>query len=173
MIPLDDPHWSELQHAYGTASDIPAPLQALAASPGPSRDPDEEPWFSLWSSLCHQCEVYTASYAAVPHIVEIALRATGPIDFGFFQLPAGIEVARSSKRGPEVPPDLEEPYREAIARLMDCVALRRHDDWDEATLLSALAAQAVAKGHCEASGALLSLDSDIIARINRLDFLED
>ena len=26
----------------------------------------------LWSSLCHEGDVYTASYAAVPHIVQMA-----------------------------------------------------------------------------------------------------
>jgi hypothetical protein len=94
MLPLDDPYWSELVHAYGKASDVPELLLALASSTGPKTGYEEEPWYSLWSSLCHQGDVYTASYAAVPHIVKIACEAAPPIDSSFLQLPAAIEVAR-------------------------------------------------------------------------------
>jgi hypothetical protein len=173
MIPLNDPRWAELAHAYGAASDIPNLLTALASSPGPSSDPNAEPWFTLWSSLCHQGDVFTASYAALPHIVEIAMQVAGPLDFSFFQLPAAIELARDEGRGPEIPADLEGPYREAIAKLADCVALHRHEAWDQDTLQCAMTAQAVAKGHYELGRALLNLDSDMIARINRLESFED
>src|SRR5262245_2777864 len=76
MIPLDSPEWRRLQHAYGPASDIPDLLRQLAANPCAKKSGDE-PWHSLWSALCHQGDVYTASYAAVPHIVDIALNAKG------------------------------------------------------------------------------------------------
>jgi hypothetical protein len=173
MISLDDPRWSELAHAYGSAADIPALLSALTSSTGRVQDYRAEPWFSLWSSLCHQGDVYTASYAAVPHIVEIAMQARGPVHSGFFSLPAAIELARDEGRGPEIPIDLEKPYREALAKLIDCVALHRHEDWDEDMLLSAITAQAVAKGHYEMGRALLNLDSDLIATINAGEFFED
>jgi hypothetical protein len=173
MIPLDDPGWSELAHAYGPASDIPELLAALSSSPAPTADYQAEPWFSLWSSLCHQGDVYTASYAAVPHVVEIAMKAAGPIDSGFFHLPAAIELFRDEGRGPEVPAELEGPYREAIAKLMECVAVHRNENWDQDMLQCAITAQAVAKGHYELGRALLNLDSDMIAKINRLEFFED
>lgn len=170
MLPLDDPQWSGLADAYGPASDIPDLLRALATSPGPKPEYQAEPWFSLWSGLCHQGDVYTASYAAVPHIVRIAFDAQGPIDFSFFQLPAAIEIARHKGRGPAVPTELATAYHAAITSLIDCVALHRHDDWDEATLLSALTAQAVAKGNYGVAEALSNLDEDLITRIINLDF---
>jgi len=170
MLPLDDPHWSSLADAYGDASGIPDLLRALAADPGPKPGYEAEPWFSLWSGLCHQGDVYTASYAAVPHIVRIAFEAPGPIDFSFFQLPAAIEIARHKGRGPTIPAELAEAYHAAIASLIDCVAFHRHDDWDEATLLSALTAQAVAKGNYSVAEALSNLDEDLITRIINLDF---
>lgn len=52
LLPLDSPRWSELTHAYGSASDTPALLRQLASLP--RADGDAEPWFSLWSSLAHQ-----------------------------------------------------------------------------------------------------------------------
>lgn len=170
MISLDDPEWSRLSHAYGPASDTPLLLTQLACSTAPHTDSDSEPWFSLWSSLCHQGDVFTASYAAVPHLVEIACNAEGVIDFGFFQLPASVEVARLNGKGPAIPDSLKEPYERAISRLMECVLLHRDDSWDEATLLSAVAAQAVAKGHRHIAEAILNLDSDLIAKLRSLDF---
>ena len=78
MLALDDPRWGELEHAYGSAADVPGLLRELAASPAPTGSYSGEPWFSLWSRLCHQDEVYAASYATVPHVVEIALSHRGP-----------------------------------------------------------------------------------------------
>ena len=56
MLSLDDTQWAELSHAYGRASDIPALLRQLYALPHASGQ--EEPWFSLWSALAHQGDVY-------------------------------------------------------------------------------------------------------------------
>lgn len=170
MLPLDDPQWSQLSHAYGAASDIPDLLRALASSVGPKNGYQDEPWFTLWSSLCHQGDVYTASYAALPHIVEIASKAPGPLDFSFFQLPAAIDVARQNGRGPPIPIEIETDYHLAITRLTDCVALHRHDDWDVSMLLSVFAAQAVAKGQFRIAEAISNLDDDLITRLINLDF---
>ena len=169
MLALADPRWSDLSHAYGTAGDTPGLLRQLSECTLPCDGYESEPWFSLWSSLCHQSDVFEASYAAVPHIVEICAKASGPVDFGFFQLPAAIEVARANGKGPAVPAFLERAYRSAIDRLSDCIALHRTDCWDEATLLSALSAQAVAKGHHRIAQAIMNLDDDLIDKLNGVD----
>jgi hypothetical protein len=170
MLSLDDPRWNDLGHAYGSAGDIPELLRKLNASRGPKSGAQEEPWFTLWSSLCHQGDVYTASYAAVPHLVDMATRSTGPIDSSFYHMPAAIEVARVSGRGPEIPaPDLDD-YHSAIGRLVECVSIHRNEAWDQSTVLSAAAALAVAKGHIEVAEALLNLDDDWIVKINNCDF---
>ena len=170
MLGLDDPRWSELQDAYGDADDIPDLLRALAAFPGPKPEFQEEPWFSLWSGLCHQGDVYTASYAALPHLVRIASEAKPPIDFSFFQLPAAIEVARKNGRGPALPEDLADDYHRAIDRLMENASLYRNEPWDQSMLICIMAAQAVAKGHIDVAEALLNLDDDWIAKINNFEF---
>ncbi|HTU10703.1 MAG TPA: hypothetical protein VMG08_07360 [Allosphingosinicella sp.] len=158
MLALDDPSWAELKHAYGPASDIPGLLRTLTASPEPTQSSEEEPWFSIWSALCHQGDVYTASYAAVPHIVEIALRISGPIDFSFLQLPSAVEIARNSGRGPALPADLAEAYSSAIASLPILVSRHRHESWDRSMRLSAEAAIAVARGDIAAAEAMLDPD---------------
>jgi hypothetical protein len=170
MLSLDDPRWIELRHAYGNAADVPDLIRALALSTAPKEGYRDEPWFSLWSSLCHQGDVYTASYAATPHIVQIASEAKEPIDFSFFQLPAAVEVARRTGRGPDIPETLANDYHLAIARLTENVSLHRKEAWDQSMLLSAAAAQAVAKGHFSVAQALLNLDADWIAKINNCEY---
>lgn len=170
MIGLDACRWDELSHAYGRAADIPDLLRQLAGTTGPKDRADSEPWFTLWSSLCHQGDVYDASYASLPHIVEIACNARGPIDFSFFQLPAAIEIARHSGKGPSVPADLANAYRDGVSRLTECVALHRHENWDEATMLSAASALAAAKGHHRVAEAIINLDDDLITKLIELDF---
>lgn len=170
MLSLDDPCWSDLQHAYGSAVDVPKLLRALGSSTGPKTSYQDEPWFSLWSSLCHQGDVYTASYVAVPHIVEIASQVREPVDFGFFQLPTAIEVARQAGRGPDIPEAYADDYHRAIKQLVENVSLRRNEAWDQSMLLSAAAAQAVGKGHIDVAEALLNLDTDWIAKINNCEF---
>ena len=166
MLSFDNPRWRELRHAYGDAADVPDLLRALASSTGPKAGHDDEPWFSLWSRLCHQDDIYTASYAAISHIVHIASKAAGPIDFSFFLLPAAIEVARKKGRGPDIPEADVEDYHRAIGLLIENVNLHRNEAWDRSMLLSAAAAQAVAKGHIDIAEVLLNLDDDWIAKIS-------
>ncbi len=58
--------WSQLSHAYGSAEDIPALLDRIASEPKP------ELWSDLWSALCHQGSVYSASFAALPWLADVA-----------------------------------------------------------------------------------------------------
>jgi hypothetical protein len=165
-LPLDDQRWTTLHHAYGPASDTPQLLRQLALSPGPKQGDISEPWYSLWSSLCHQGDVYSASYAALPHIVQIALEENGPISFDFFLLPAAIEVQRFRKRGPEVPPFLHDAYVTGLAMLTDCVSAHRSEPWDQSMILSVAAAQAVSKGQHFVADALMNIDDAWISKIN-------
>lgn len=60
--------WSQLKHGYGNAADVPALLAKL------SPDPRASVWEELWSRLCHQGTVYSASFAALPVLVDVAER---------------------------------------------------------------------------------------------------
>jgi hypothetical protein len=165
MIPLDSPAWDQLRHAYGPASNIPDLLRQLTANPQPVKV-DDGPWESLWSALCHQGDVYTASYAAVPHIVQIAFNAKGQTDFSFFLLPACVEIARKRKRGPDIPQELECDYFAALHKLIECAARHAASHWDISMLLSVLAAIAAAKGQPGIAGLLTELPSNVIERLD-------
>ena len=156
MLSLDSPEWSALSHAYGKASDIPSLLRQLETLPASAND--SEPWFSLWSALAHQGDVYSASFAAVPHVVAYLGTAPTRADFSFFQFPAWVEICRV-KHGIEVPSELAAAYRDAMEKLPQLVAAAAGRDWDENVLACALAAIAASKGNVVVAEAALELNT--------------
>ena len=102
---MQPPDWTTLRHAYGTAGDIPALLDRARVAP-PPRDYRDEPWFTLWSSLCHQGDVYTASYAAVPELIAIAeqRRSEARTSYACLYMAAIIELERAAPESSEPPP---------------------------------------------------------------------
>jgi hypothetical protein len=157
-LPLDSPRWQELEHAYGTAADIPALLRQLASLPPSS--PDDEPWFSLWSALAHQGDVYPASFAAVPHVVRALATAPDRADAVYLQFPAWVEICRK-RQGIAVPSDLHDAYVAALAALPHLVAAAAARSWDDEFLACALAALAAVKGTADVAEAALELTSDV------------
>ncbi|MFD1730368.1 hypothetical protein ACFSC4_03505 [Deinococcus malanensis] len=98
-LSLEDPRWASLQHAYGSAADVPELLKALDGNPAPL-DGKAEPWFSLWSALCHQGDVNTASYAALPYLVMDAARVPAHERLGHLHLAATIVALGQAGRSP-------------------------------------------------------------------------
>lgn len=158
MLSLSDPRWSELRHAYGAAADIPALLKQLADVP--SSENDKEPWFSLWSALAHQGDVYSASFAAVPYVIEALASAPLKADSSYFQFPAWVEVSRA-KKGVAIPEDIAPAYFESLSRLPALVAAAASRHWDEGFLCCALSAVAVAKGQPVVAEAALELSPEV------------
>jgi hypothetical protein len=167
MLSLNSPRWTELRHAYGSASDIPRLLRQLDTFP--ISEGTTEPWFSLWSALAHQGDVYSASFAAVPHVIEAL--STDPLkaSFDYFHFPAWVEICRYRKNI-AVPEDLNTAYSIALARLPKLVCAASERPWDEDFLLCALAAMAVSKGAPKIAEAVLELTPDTITEFrNWLD----
>jgi hypothetical protein len=160
VLSLQSPQWSELQHAYGPAADMPALLERLRDLP--KSEGQLEPWFTLWSALAHQGDVYSASFAAVPHVIAALATAPARADESFFQFPAWVETCRL-KNGVEVPEDLKAAYFDALARLPGLVAEAASRSWDTGFLVCALAALAAAKGHHAVAEAVLEMSSPEVA----------
>jgi hypothetical protein len=111
-----NPDWSSLRDAYGPAGKLPAVLAAASQDLRGGHD-SQSPWFQLWSALCHQGDVYSASYAALPILVAIAEERIGsPHQFDPLFLVACIELSRLEGRGPPLPTPLEGAYKEATRR---------------------------------------------------------
>jgi hypothetical protein len=66
MLSLNAKRWNDLRDAYGSGAGIPALLIRLGSHPSSSV------WDEIWSRLCHQSTINTATIAAVPHIVAMA-----------------------------------------------------------------------------------------------------
>ncbi len=155
---LESPRWSEIEHAYGRASDIPALLRELESLPRSSGT--EKPWFSLWSALAHQGDVYTASLAAVPHVVHALAKDPANADAAYFQFPAWVEICRQRK-ALEVPRDLLSAYTAALSLLPSLVAAAATREWDAGFLACALSAIAAAKGQPAVAEAVLELVPEV------------
>lgn len=157
-LSLDSPRWGELEHAYGRAADIPDLLRQLESLPSSAND--REPWFSLWSALAHQNDVYSASFAAVPHVVRALSTAPSTAAFAYFQFPAVVEAWRQ-KKGVAVPDDLRVDYFAALAALPSLVAQAAEREWDEGFLVCALSAVAAAKGFGNVAEAVLEMTPEV------------
>jgi hypothetical protein len=137
MLSLDSTRWGELTQAYGTAEDVPRLLEALACIG--SERAREEVWFALWRTLHRTGEAYSASYAAVPHLLAISggfglrERAQG------VHLVTRIEVSRRDAASAAMPDDLVESYAAAVESLPAFVAASTGESWpaDIAQIFSA------------------------------------
>lgn len=158
LLSLESPRWGELEHAYGSAQDIPQLLRQLNTLP--SSHGKAEPWFSLWSALAHQGDVYSATFAAVPHVVNALASCPAKADQSYFQFPAWVEICRA-KNEVEVPVELRTPYLEAIAKLPGLAAQVSGDPLEPSFLACTLAAVAVANGQPAMAEAALELTPEI------------
>jgi hypothetical protein len=140
-------------------------LRDLESVPN-AEDWREEPWFSIWSALVHQGDVYSASFAAVPHVVRVLASAPGRAGSDYFHFPAWVEICRQ-RTGEPIPDDLRDSYTSALAQLPHLAAAAADRLWDEAMLQSVLGAIAVTKGPVDVAEAVSELTSEV-AR----DFLE-
>ncbi|MFD6986305.1 hypothetical protein ACFWAX_37350, partial [Streptomyces sp. NPDC059956] len=67
---LDDVDWAGLEHAYGSAHDVPGHIRTLCGSDDEAR---EQAFIRLFSSILHQGSRYSASPVAVPFLARIAI----------------------------------------------------------------------------------------------------
>ncbi len=164
MLSLDSPEWVRLQHAYGSAGDIPDLLRQLASFPASANR--GEPWFSLWSALAHQGDVYSASFAAVPHVVAVFSSAPDRVTHDFLQFPAWVEICRH-RHEIAVPEELSIAYYESLGQLPRLVAAAASQQWEAGFLACALSAFAVGKGFPVVAEAVLEIDDEVAS-----EFLE-
>ncbi len=164
MLALDDARWRTLSDAYGKASEIPKLLKNAATLPE-DIDGKAEPYFSLWSALCHQGDVYSASYAALPHLVCIVEANPDKFRWTLLLLVHAIELARSEGRGPPMPDDLVGSYENAIARIPAIASRLLIRGMGEEELRVILAACASAKGFPSVGEAITELTPEVTKRL--------
>ena len=117
---------------------------------------------AIWSALAHQGDIYSASFAAVPHVIRILETSPLKADAVYFQFPAWVEICRK-KKGVEVPEDLALAYFEALSKLPALVAVASTREWDAEFLQCALSAIAAAKGQAGVAEAVQELSPEVAA----------
>ena len=68
MEGLDDVPWHELNHAYGSAEDVPGLLRQLKTWP-PDKRGEGSPLYALFGNIWHQGTIYQATGYAVPFLI--------------------------------------------------------------------------------------------------------
>jgi hypothetical protein len=140
MLNLDDDRWSNLTGGYQMPFD-PRPLLAKLEA---GQD-IESTWHDLWDELHHQGDVGEASYASVPHLVEIH-RKSGLVDWNTYAIVAIIELARKKGNNPGLPKWLEEDYFRAIQELAESGAAEIWRTAEPEAVRAILSVICIAKG---------------------------
>jgi hypothetical protein len=112
MLSFDDERWNHLTGRYRTPFDPRPLIRKLENGEG-----NAAVWHELWGELHHQGDVGDASYAAVPHIVEIH-RQSGIVNWNPYAIVACIESARMTGN-PTIPDWLEKDYFSSIQELSE------------------------------------------------------
>lgn len=108
MLDLDSNHWSELDHAYGDASDLPALLRRLSAGDGSVMS-------EIFGSVCHQGSIYGASYASVPHLAAAAKAVSDPgLRAEILVLVGLIRASKDDRTKAPLPADIRRSFEAAI-----------------------------------------------------------
>ena len=145
VLPPDSDRWKTLGHAYGSAGDIPAMLRGIRER-GCLAEDDME---LLWGSLYHQGTIYTATYAAAPHV--LALIDVLPLK-DQHELLTFLGKVAGSWDGDLIPDDLRPAYKETIlAAASKATALLGSPDLDSVQFTYLLLSVAALIGNRELS----------------------
>ena len=119
MLSLVSPTWKELRHAYGPAEDIPNLIRAVAESEPTTASRRLSPWGEVWGRLCHQGDVYSATYAAVPHLVAIAERGSLEVRLEVLIFCGTVCLSAERLVGGPVPASLIESFDAAVETMKE------------------------------------------------------
>jgi hypothetical protein len=80
------------------------------------KETEGDAWERIWGSLCHQGDVYPASFAAVPHIVALAERRPADEQVMYWGF-VGAVAAHGCQGGAGLRDDLRVAYLKALERV--------------------------------------------------------
>ena len=158
MLALDDPLWSALHHAFGTAEDIPRLLSALATIEGERER--AELWLGLWATLAQDGPGLSASYAAVPHVLAMSEGRAEEEKVQALHFAATVEMNRHLPGAASIHERVVEDYAAAIESLPRRVMELVDAPWpgDVARVLASVLL--VGKRHPQLARVLLSSGDD-------------
>jgi hypothetical protein len=116
LIGLDEVEWSELEHAYGPADDLPEMLRTLASGGDAT-----EAYMQLCESLCHQGSVYSATPRVIPFVLQLLSDpgSQGPL---LMLLDAMSESTCDEECGdPELVPEIRAGLEQGLTVIAGCL----------------------------------------------------
>jgi hypothetical protein len=163
MIPLNDPRWQSYVGGYQVAFDASMPLMTLLSGED-AADAIEV----LKNELCHQGTLGSASYAAVPWLVEYQRRCPD-LDAEVVGLVLAVEFARPFNRL-EMPEELQLGYQSAIRDLPEIVLSKRNGPWDDGQVLVGAACLALGQSNRWFARTYFELDRAMLDHIIEREF---
>lgn len=152
-LSLNDPAWAKLTHAYNSAADIPGFIETLGAET--TEEDRKAAWEEIWSALCHQDTVYPATYAAIPHLVQIAKNSNSLKERGEVYFFATYAFACTKyPEATQCPDEFVEAFSEALRELESLIIKDLKADWPPLDLRYVVAGLLFLKGDL-AGGKLL------------------
>lgn len=169
MLSLDSNKWSELEDAYGPATSIPSLLKAFQRY-----DSQKKYWDNIWSFLCHQGTIYSATFAAFPYIVQgFKTKLEQDIkDNNIFAFATCVEISRQVFHV-DIDDELSEDYFKALAQLnnLQVKFLEKNSSYED--LMTVLAYQAALKSQPQLSELLLNLNENSISDLANFYYKDD
>nr|EIF92498.1 PBS lyase HEAT domain protein repeat-containing protein [Streptomyces tsukubensis NRRL18488] len=98
---IDEVEWAGLEHAYGSAGDVPGLLRGLASADPAVR---ESALDAMYGAVHHQGDVYDSTLACIPFLLELVVDPAVPDRGGIIELLTsigGIELDGDDELDPE------------------------------------------------------------------------
>jgi hypothetical protein len=153
MLALDSPRWATLEIRSGSAITVPTEITYLLEHPD-----DTERLGDLSSELCSEDTTWSAAYAAVPYLLEIARKQSLEAR-GYALVSIGLIVMCSADT--VVPDDLRAAYQAAISGTLPLLLETMHLPVSMEDLRYQFLAVAALKGHLALAEVMNVLDADI------------
>ena len=162
VLPLDDPRWRTYTGGYQGLYDASRPLRRLL-----EEGACDAVWEELENELCHQGDLGSASYAAVPWLVEY-LRRSPTLDARAAGLILTVEFWRP--RNLALPEELRPGYEAALRELPEVVLPKRGGRWDDRQIQVAAAVLALAQGNAWFARTYYELDRAMLDHMIKQEF---
>ena len=153
MLALNSPRWVTLEIRSGSAIAVPNEITYLLEHPG-----NEERLGDLSSELCSEGTAWSAAYAAVPYLLEIARQSLKAREYALVSI--GFVVMCSGDT--RVPDDLQVAYRDALSKTLPLLLETMHLPASGEALRYQFLAVAALKGHLALAELMNLLDVDIV-----------
>lgn len=158
MLPLDSDRWSQLEHCCGSAKAVPKLLSQLESD-------DPCALSELWDMLCHQYSVYSATFAAIPHVVRIAPELSTELRDQCLMFVGSVAIWAEPYDLAGIDSDVLDAYHQALKTAAQLsVEVAKDSEHDYITFIYVLRAVAALRG-CVGPGKRLSglIDEEFIA----------